>query len=158
MTEAARAGGAPDPPSPLRIAEAVPPTLLAIARAAWPDEACGFLGGWAPVDGEWQVTRAMAAENRAEDEKQRRFFIEPSEIAAAEREFSRTGTDLIGFFHSHPGGRPCPSRDDIERASGWPGYIHCIIGLTLAEPHGIRWYRTGKDMWSELTTGGEPSP
>jgi proteasome lid subunit RPN8/RPN11 len=125
-------------------------TLAAIARAALPYEACGFLGGTIAGDGHVLASEAVAARNCEAGDRRRHFFIDPADLAAAERRFLDQGCDLIGFFHSHPGGRPVPSAEDIRRASGWPGYIHCIIGLTPDDRYGIQWYRTNQGHWLDL--------
>lgn len=89
--------------------------MLAAARAAAPNEACGLLWGSAR-----QVREASVAGNVAA-EPWHRFEIDPAHLFAAQRRARRGPDRLLGCWHSHPGGRAWPSR--LDRAGvhdlGW---------------------------------------
>jgi proteasome lid subunit RPN8/RPN11 len=95
--------------------------IVAHARAAVPNEACGIIGG---------------AAGRAE-----RFYPlvseDPSpyyyEVSSADRirvwlEIDEAGLDLIGIYHSHVSSPAYPSRTDVEQAF-WPGTTYLILSL-----------------------------
>lgn len=81
------------------------------ARAA-PREACGLLLGRGA-----RIQRALPAANVHPDPL-RHFEIDPAALIAAHRAARGGGSELLGYFHSHPNGHPRPSAVDCEHASG----------------------------------------
>lgn len=91
--------------------------LLALAEAAYPDEACALLVGQGD-----RITRIVPAENVAPDPR-RHFEVDPAtqirlrralrEAAGQERLPRET---LLGHWHSHPDGRAEPSATDAASA------------------------------------------
>ncbi len=70
-----------------------------------------------------QTTANVAAERR------RRFEIDPSALIAAHRAEREGGSEVIGYFHSHPDGPAEPSAVDRERSAG-DGSVWAIVGET----------------------------
>jgi len=99
-------------------------------RAAYPEEACGFLIGSAsePNPGSRDILAVERAENRFEGERRRRYAIRPEELRELERRLERTGREVVGFYHSHPGYPPEPSEFDREHA--WPWYSYLVSSIT----------------------------
>lgn len=97
--------------------------LLAEARRAAPEECCGILLG---RDG--LVDEAWPAVNVAVD-RRRRFEIDPQALIDAHRAARRGGPQVIGYYHSHPGGTPEPSAIDRALAAG-DGMVWAIVGET----------------------------
>ncbi len=85
--------------------------LQRLAKAGAPQEICGILFG---ADG--RVSGYQATANVA-GEPLRHFEIDPRALIAAEREQRRGGDAIVGFYHSHPGGRVEPSRTDAQCAA-----------------------------------------
>ncbi|MET0400499.1 MAG: M67 family metallopeptidase [Longimicrobiaceae bacterium] len=160
------------PPSPLRsspeaapAAEAglrVPAAALAAVRAhaaaAYPEECCGFLLGREP-GGARAVARAVPAENRWEGGRGARFLIPADAVRRVEAEAAGEGLALVGFYHSHPDGRPEPSGLDREHA--WPWYSYLIVaaargGAGEARSWRLRDDRSGFRAEDVLFTGEEP--
>ena len=113
--------------------------LLAEARAAVPDEACGLLFGTADSVCAW---RAAANVHPA---PQTRFEIDPQALVAAHRAMRGGGPALVGYYHSHPTGRAVPS--EIDHAMAAPdGMIWAIVGESR-----VTFWRAGGD-------GLEPLP
>jgi proteasome lid subunit RPN8/RPN11 len=56
----------------------------------------------------------------------RAFEIDPGAIVAAERA-STEGLGVIGFFHSHVGGRAV--RSAADRAGAWPGVLSVVAAI-----------------------------
>ena len=46
--------------------------------------------------------------------------------------------ELVGFYHSHPKGKPIPSQEDISDAY-WPDAIYVIAGLKRNNPSLAAW-------------------
>ena len=95
------------------------------ARASFPRECCGLIEG--VRDG--RVARAFAlhpARNIAL--RADRFEIAPEDHFPALRMARENGRDLIGCYHSHPGGRAEPSASDLQGA-GEEDFLWLIASL-----------------------------
>jgi proteasome lid subunit RPN8/RPN11 len=104
-------------------------------EAGYPHEACGILIG--------EVANATGAANKvvkdlvlvpnvwsveSENEGLRnRYLISPEDVARADREASKRGLDIVGFFHSHPDHPSRPSETDREFA--WPVVSFVIVSV-----------------------------
>ena len=82
-------------------------------NAGYPNEACGILGG---RDG--RVERVYCMSNARPGPVS--YEMEPEEQFRVMKELRQAGIEMIGLFHSHPGGRAYPSSVDVEKAY-WPG-------------------------------------
>lgn len=101
------------------------------ARDAYPEECCGFLIG---TPGEpKEVVEVRRAKNVVETDRERRYVIDPRDILAADRDASRAGREILGFYHSHPDHPAAPSDFDLSHAA-WPGYSYVILGLDHRNP------------------------
>lgn len=78
-------------------------------QACLPEESCGLLGGRSG-----QVSLVVPATNALHSPV--RFRIDPAEQLAAFQRFESLGLELVGIFHSHPGGPDGPSGTDIAEA------------------------------------------
>lgn len=92
------------------IASGVADAVLAHAAAALPQEACGLLLGHPG-----QITDARPTRNTAATPATR-FEIDPTQLLATHREARGLGLQVVGHYHSHPGGQPQPSKRDAARA------------------------------------------
>jgi len=99
--------------------------LIAQARRAAPQEACGLLLGH---DG--RIDTIKAARNIA-DAPQTHFEIDPQTLIDAHRSARSNGPQIAGYYHSHPAGPPEPSATDRLMAAG-DGKIWAIIGLGIS--------------------------
>ena len=95
--------------------------MRAHAAAAAPDEACGLLFGAGD-----RIDIAQPCVNVA-DQPRRRFEIDPTALFAALRAERVGGSQLIGFYHSHPSGDARPSRADAQAAAP-DGRLWLILG------------------------------
>ncbi|MFQ5585412.1 MAG: M67 family metallopeptidase [Thermodesulfobacteriota bacterium] len=91
-------------------------------RTVYPHEGCGVLLG-----GGDRVTKVCSVENIRKERANDRYEIDPRDILRIEKEASREGLDIIGFFHSHPDHPDRPSEFDRERA--WPDYRYVIVSV-----------------------------
>lgn len=105
------------------------------AREAYPEECCGFLLG---THGEPKAVKATRrAANVAPEDRPRRYAIDPRELLAADREASRAGQEILGFYHSHPDHPARPSEFDLGHAA-WPGYSYVILSIVDRSPNDLR--------------------
>lgn len=95
--------------------------LLAAARAAWPDELAGLLGGQRTPD-----ACTILAFEPCTTGSPHAFVVGAAEFAAAEARLRRAGHSFLGFVHSHPGGSPSPSRADL--AAAWHDSLQVVLG------------------------------
>ena len=103
------------------VTSAVLDALLAEARAAHPRECCGLLFGTAAM-----IAGHQPAAN-VHPMPETHFEIDPQVLIDAHRATREGRARLVGYYHSHPSGRPEPSATDCELAAG-DGMIWAIMG------------------------------
>jgi proteasome lid subunit RPN8/RPN11 len=97
----------------------------AIARhgaETYPHECCGALIGRDGV-----VVEAFALPNTTEEGPRRRFLVRPNDYREAERRATESGSELLGFYHSHPDHPARPSQYDLDHA--WPFFSYVIVSV-----------------------------
>ncbi|WP_374943646.1 M67 family metallopeptidase [Sphingomonas sp.] len=107
------------------IATAALATIRADVAAAGGLEACGLLLGAGA-----HVATAQPCANVAADPA-RRFEIDPATLLAAHRLARSGGPQVLGHYHSHPGGSPVPSPRDAADAAP-DGALWLIVGAREA--------------------------
>ncbi len=107
--------------------------MTAHVKGGYPDECCGALLGKAAKDesGEKSVTKARALTNINEERSADRYEIDPLELLKVEKDASKKGLAVVGFYHSHPDHPDEPSEFDRDRA--WPDYSYVIIAVENGE-------------------------
>jgi len=95
----------------LELSRAVLDALLAEARAAAPEEACGILLGQGGRISELIPARNVHALPATH------FEIDPAVLIAAYRAERVGGPAVLGFYHSHPNGQGEPSASDFASAA-----------------------------------------
>jgi proteasome lid subunit RPN8/RPN11 len=105
-------------------------SMLAHARSALPNEACGLLGG--EQTGDEKTVRAVYCLNNT-DESPEHFSMAPEDQFRVIRELRKKGLLLLGNFHSHPATPARPSEEDIRLAFD-PSLSYVILSLKDAEP------------------------
>ena len=123
----------------LLVAGQVIAALFAEATIAGPRECCGLLLGHGG-----KVLEARPAANLAADPT-RHFEIDPAALIAAHRAERSGGPQLLGYYHSHPGGHPMPSATDCHHASG-DGRAWAIVAGGE-----VRFYRDGPGGFAALS-------
>jgi proteasome lid subunit RPN8/RPN11 len=88
----------------------------------FPHECCGALIG----SGD-RVTDVVALPNTTEEGPRTRFLVRPSDYREAERRASEMGSELLGFYHSHPDHPARPSQYDLDHA--WPTFAYIIVSV-----------------------------
>ncbi len=114
--------------SPARVLH-LPPALRARLRqhaaSQAPEEACGLLVG---RRASMEVVDVLCLPNRA---PLGRFALDPLALIDAEERAAVDGLEVLGPWHSHPGGEPGPSEHDHASASRWPGTIWVVVGAEI---------------------------
>ena len=132
--------------------------LRAHLEAGYPNEACGLFIGEidgadkrvleaVPVNNAWAPLEGDGAGHGLRD----RFSIDPRDIVKADRDASKRGLDIIGFFHSHPDWPATPSETD--RMWAWPVVSFMIVSVEQGRAGAARsWVlRDGRDAFDEET-------
>ncbi|MBF7073475.1 M67 family metallopeptidase [Glaciecola sp. MH2013] len=128
--------------------------LVEHAEQNLPEECCGILAG------EWsgktlsKVTRAIPIDNFASQKKSTQFEIKSSSILQINRALRKEGLDLLGFYHSHPNGRPEPSKKDLAASTAWPGYYHIILATSEYGETSFNAFMTNKPTWNQIPLNG----
>jgi proteasome lid subunit RPN8/RPN11 len=125
----------------LTLGPGVAEAIRAHGREAYPHECCGALLGRAGT-----VFEARALPNTTEEGPRHRFLVRPSDYRAAEARASASGTDLLGFYHSHPDHPARPSQFDLDHA--WPVFAYVIVAVDGGEPRDITSWRLRDDRSS----------
>jgi proteasome lid subunit RPN8/RPN11 len=113
--------------------------MLAGAARAAPEECCGILLGRGS-----RIERAIPTANVAED-RTRHFEIDPQALVDAHRAARVGGPQVIGYYHSHPGGPAAPSTTDREQAAH-DGSVWAIVG-----EGGVAFWRDGEPGFAALS-------
>ena len=92
----------------------------------YPFECCGFILGHI-IDKKSVGTQYIAAQNIKEENKERRFLINPMAYQKAEDEADQKGLSVISIVHSHPDHPDKPSNFDRDHA--WPGFSYIIMSV-----------------------------
>lgn len=120
-------------PSPTcELAAGVHERLIAIARAALPNEACGLLAGPALPDIDapvsvhtvWPVANSLRSPHR--------FALDGAGMLDAEDRIDAANQAVIGIFHSHPTSQAVPSATDRSDADRWDPqhrFVHALISM-----------------------------
>ena len=113
---------------------------LKIARTHWtelrnhgeetyPHECCGVLIGTHADDGSKVVSNVVRCGNTRVDSPQNRYHIAPAEIAKIQRDAMLAGSEIVGFYHSHPDHPARWSATDLAEAH----WTDCSYVITSVE-------------------------
>jgi proteasome lid subunit RPN8/RPN11 len=105
------------------------------AKEAYPEECAGALVGIGTGDMKI-VIDVWRAENTHEENRGRRFLIEPLKTKEIEERAQERDMDVLGFYHSHPDHPAEPSEYDREHA--WPYYSYVIASVGKEEVEDMR--------------------
>lgn len=126
----------------ITIARSVLDDIRLHARSEAPRECCGVL-----VGRDATITSHARARNLAAGTT--RFQLDPIDHIKAMRESRLEGLDVVGFYHSHPATRACPSETDIAEC-GYFGVLHVIAGF-YAGVEELRLFRITETVVEELS-------
>jgi proteasome lid subunit RPN8/RPN11 len=128
--------------------------LIAWARAAAPDEACGLLLGRRRGE-RVEVEHVRLARNLAAD-AHRAFEVHPEDHLAFSLEAERLGLDVVGAWHSHPRGPATLSPADLAAAA--PGWAQLVVALAASDTVMVRAWVVRDHEAHELELTERPTP
>lgn len=132
--------------SVLVLAPAELEAIRAHAAATYPNECCGALLGEATLDEETRVFETLPLANTTEEGPRRRFLVSAADYRVAEARAHHTGTEIVGFYHSHPDHPARPSAYDLDHA--WPNLSYVIVSVSEGRARDVRSWRLRDDRSS----------
>jgi len=112
------------------------------AEKDYPYECCGFiLGNFKKNDA--ISLEYLPADNTKEENRERRFLIDPMAYQNAEDEADERGLSVISIVHSHPDHPDKPS--DFDRDHAWPGFSYIIISVQKGKAISFRSWQLNED-------------
>lgn len=123
--------------------------MIAHARFAVPDEACGLLA--ADTGGELCMAYCLTNADRSPVS----FTLDATEHYRALRHAEARGWHLAGVFHSHPGSAAYPSPTDVAGALE-PEWLYVVVSLADAAAPVVRgfWIEDGEVAEEPLVVTG----
>lgn len=116
--------------TPLHVAPDALRIMHAHASRTFPEECCGIMLGHDADDGSRRVVEVICVDNTKDENRKRRYLIDPSALLAAERTARQRAMDVVGIYHSHPNHPSAASEFDREHAMPYWSYliISCMAG------------------------------
>lgn len=116
--------------------------IAAHAEEGYPEEIVGIMIG--TDDGvNRRVSELIRVENTREENRERRYTIDPLTLAKIERDTAKRGLSVLGFYHSHPDHPAKPSVTDLDWA--WPYYSYIIQSVLQGKADACRSWRLYDD-------------
>lgn len=123
----------------IEVTREVHQAMLCAAQQAHPNEACGILLGHQTL-----ISQLLPAAN-VHPTPQTHFEIDPQALTEAHKAEREGGPQVMGYFHSHPAGDPCPSDTDQASSAG-DGRIWAIVAGS-----DVKFWRDGADRFEPLS-------
>ena len=98
------------------------------AKKSFPEECCGFLFGTEDESNTRTFSEIMIVDNVKDENRKRRFEIDPLDYLKAEKEADRLGLKLLSIYHTHPNHPARPSEHD--RVQAVPFFSYIIMSVT----------------------------
>ena len=113
------------------------------AEEAFPEECCGFMLGTESEDGTRDISEVYKIINTKEENRERRYLIEPTEQLKAERHARENQLDVLGVYHSHPNH---PSQaSEFDRVHAMPFWSYLIISCMNGKRAQVQSWRLRED-------------
>ena len=127
----------------IRVQEECQRIMNAHAESAFPEECCGFMLGTEEENGARHITEVYKIENTKDENRERRYLIEPTAQLKAERYARESGLDVLGVYHSHPN-HPSQARE-FDRQYAMPFWSYFIISWMEGKTAQIQSWRLKDD-------------
>ena len=108
----------------------------------YPFECCGFILGHF-IDEKSVGTEYIAVPNTKEENKKRRFLIDPMVYQDTEDLADEKKLSIISIVHSHPNHPDRPS--EFDRNHAWPGFSYIIMSIKKGTSAGYRSWKLNQD-------------
>ena len=122
----------------LRLQSGVADAVRRHGVETYPNECCGALIGRDGV-----VAATYGLPNTTEEGPRRRFLVRPEDYREAEKRASEAGSELLGFYHSHPDHPARPSQFDLDHA--WPFFSYIIVSVRAGVSEDMTSWRLRED-------------
>lgn len=116
--------------------------IQAHGKETYPHECCGALLGREVAAGR-EVVSLFPLINRRDDSPRNRFSVTSEDVRSAEKAAREAGSEVIGWYHSHPDHPAKPSEFDREHA--WPWYSYIIVSVVERTPKEMTSWRLAND-------------
>ncbi|TJY41378.1 M67 family metallopeptidase [Cohnella pontilimi] len=121
--------------------------LTDACRRRLPNETCGILFG-TEAGAQVEVEEFAVIRNAARRPGESFAFL-PEDWVSAYYEAQKNQRKIVGFFHSHPDGRPLPS---VKDAKGWlPWGTYWIVGFSQHDSEIAAYTVSSAGDWRSLT-------
>ena len=112
-------------------------SMVAHARATYPNECCGAMLG--SIDGDEKTVRAAAALDNAFAGEQARYYqLRSEDLLAADKAARDRGMSLIGIYHSPPDCGAYFSETDLKNSCPWYSFV--VLSIQKGEfDHANSW-------------------
>ena len=111
----------------------------------YPHECCGFIIGNFKGNDSFGL-KYLPAANIKEENRERRFLIDPQAYQKAEDEADAQGLSVISIVHSHPDHPDKPS--EFDRNHAWPGFSYIIISIQNGKAKSYKSWQLQQDRKS----------
>ncbi len=108
----------------IHLSKSIYGAMIAHAKAGFPNEACGILGG----DLKKRITSKFFP-MRNLDESSISYFMDPKEQLLVLKKMREMGIEMTGIFHSHVASEAAPSQKDV-RLAFYPDVSYLIVSLS----------------------------
>jgi len=126
----------------ITITQEIVDTFKSHGEKDYPYECCGFILGQFKDDDSFGV-EYLPASNVKEENRERRFLIDPLAYQKAEDEADKRDMSVISVVHSHPDHPDKPS--DFDRDHAWPGFSYIIISVQNGKAISYRSWKLNKN-------------
>ena len=116
----------------------------------YPHECCGFILGHFKNKESYGL-EYVPATNVKEENRERRFLIDPKAYQNAEDTADEKGLSVISIVHSHPDHPHKPS--DFDRDHAWPGFSYIIISVQKGKAVSYRSWQLNQNRQSFIKEG-----
>lgn len=130
----------------LRLPRTFADSIVAQARAEFPNEACGLIAG--RFDGSDGVAKRLYPMTNAERSPVI-YRMDPQEQLRVFNEMEREELELVGIYHSHTRSAAYPSTTDVALAY-YPDSTYLIVSLADTEAPDLRAWKIADGRIEEL--------
>lgn len=110
---------------------------------AYPEECGGLLLG-TMEDGGRVIREVLPLENVRQDSRHNRVELSPLDYARSEREASKRGLGVWGYYHSHPNHPAVPSGFDLDHAP-FIEWSYLIVSVREGKAEEVRAWTVRED-------------
>jgi proteasome lid subunit RPN8/RPN11 len=121
----------------IQIPNSIHADMIAHAKAGFPLEVCGILGG---INDTVSVNYRMTNTDASNEH----FMMDPKEQFAVVKDLRTKGLTMLAVYHSHPETPARPSVEDIRLALT-PGVSHIIISLADSQKVDVKSFKIDQD-------------